>query len=61
MYFNGFNDYTRKIWREDKDKHNVITEIIYSTNYQEEYFKLKNIDYYIYQKHNLILYIYILS
>lgn len=37
-----FDEYTRKVWREDKVKHDVITEIIYSTNYQEEYNGLKN-------------------
>lgn len=42
MYFNNFNEYTRKIWREDKAKHDVITEIIYNANYQEEYNGLKN-------------------
>ena len=42
MNFGEFNEYTRKIWREDKNKHDVITEIIYSTNYQNEYEGLKN-------------------
>ena len=42
MYFDRFDEYTYKVWREDKDKHNVITEIIYNTNYKEECNGLKN-------------------
>ncbi len=41
MFFNGFSDYTRKIFNEDKDKHNVISWLIYNANYQEEYSGLK--------------------
>ncbi|WP_069998243.1 conserved phage C-terminal domain-containing protein [Cellulosilyticum sp. I15G10I2] len=41
MFFNGFSDYTRKTFNEDKDKHNVISWLIYNANYQEEYNGLK--------------------
>lgn len=46
MFFNGFNDYTRRIFYEDKDKHNVISWLIYNANYQEEYNNLKKYECY---------------
>lgn len=35
MFFN-FNEDMKKIFNEDIDKHNILTWIIYNTNYQEE-------------------------
>ena len=32
-----FNEEMKKIFNEDIDKHNILTWIIYNTNYQEEY------------------------
>ena len=40
MYFK-FHEDMRKIFNEDIDKHNILTWIIYNTNYQEEYNGLK--------------------
>ena len=37
----------RKIFNEDIDKHNILTWIIYNTNYQEEYNGLKKYQCYI--------------
>ena len=46
MFFNGFSDYTRRIFYEDKDKHNVSSWLIYNANYQEEYNGLKKYECY---------------
>ena len=40
MYFK-FHEDMRKIFNEDIDKHNILSWIIYNTNYQEEYNGLK--------------------
>ena len=46
MYFK-FHECMRKIFNEDIDKHNILTWIIYNTNYQEEYKGLKKYQCYI--------------
>ena len=47
MYFK-FHEDMRKIFNEDIDKHNILTWIIYNTNYQqEEYNGLKKYQCYI--------------
>lgn len=42
MFFNGFDERAREIFKVDKSKHNVLSWIIYNTNYQEEYKGLTN-------------------
>ena len=49
MYFK-FHEDMRKIFNKDIDKHNILTWIIYNTNYQEEYNGLKKYQCYIAQR-----------
>lgn len=42
MYFKTFNEKTREILNKDYKKFNVLSWIIFNTNYQEEYNGLKN-------------------
>lgn len=42
MFFNRFDERTREIFKKDKAKHNVLSWIIYNTNYQERYNGLMN-------------------
>lgn len=47
MFFNGFTDKTRELFFKDKLAHDILTWIIYKTNYQEGYEGLKKFECYI--------------